>query len=366
MSSRWPAAPIADREIVGRLDLSFNDEFVILSYGLTMTSRAPAKRRTPAKRATAAQPVPASVYRTDRLRLRHLRLLDLVHRLGSLGNAARELGISQPAATILLRELETVFDSTLVDRDRRGCRLTAAGRYALERLAIALSSVERAVDAAKTAAIEPLLRVGCVQVAGVSALPAALARLEEAGTLGRIEIREGRTRDLLASLGDGLLDCVIGWMDESLADALPADSLNIETIGAGRMQVVAAARHPLARERSVAVAELARWRWIVPPRESRTHAAFLRLFLGNGIPVPAVAVECSALHTTLRIVSATRLLAVAPDAAVAHYTTQGMVAALKGAALDLGPNRMSVVTRRDSDTLPAVVRLRATMLSVRD
>ena len=328
-----------------------------------MSSRAPTKRRTPAKRAAAAPPVPASAHRTDRLRLRHLRLLDLVHRLGSLGNAARELGISQPAATILLRELETVFDSTLVDRDRRGCRLTAAGRYALERLAIALSSVERAVDAAKTAAIEPLLRVGCVQVAGVSALPAALARLEKTGTLGRMQIREGRARDLLASLCAGRIDCVIGWMDESLADALPVGQLNIQPLWYGRMQVVASTTHPLARSRAVSVTELARWRWIVPPPESRTHAAFVRLFVGNGVPAPPVTVECSALHTTLHLVSATRLLAVAPDAAVREYAKRRMVAPLKGPALDLGRNHVSVMTRQDSEALPAVLRLREALLA---
>jgi len=328
-----------------------------------MTGSVPAGRRAPAKRAAPARSVPASVYRTDRLRLRHLRLLDLVHRLGSLGAAAREIGISQPAATLLLRELETVFGSTLVERDRRGCRLTPAGRYALERLTIALSSVERAVDAAKAAAIEPLLRVGCVQVAGVSALPAALARLEKAGTLGRMQIIEGRARDLLASLCAGRIDCVIGWMDESLADALPVGQLDIRPLRYGRMQVVASPIHPLARSRAISVTELARWRWIVPPPESRTHAAFVRLFVGNGVPAPPVTVECAALHTTLHLVSATRLLAVAPDAAVREYAKRGMIAPLKGPALDLGRNRVSVMTRRDSEALPAVDRLRKALLT---
>jgi len=331
-----------------------------------MTGSVPAGRRASAKRVAPARSVPASVYRTDRLRLRHLRLLDLVHRLGSLGAAAREIGISQPAATLLLRELETVFGSTLVERDRRGCRLTPAGRYALERLTIALSSVERAVDAAKAAAIEPLLRVGCVQVAGVSALPAALARLEKAGTLGRMQIIEGRARDLLASLCAGRIDCVIGWMDESLADSLPVGQLDIRPLRYGRMQVVASPIHPLARSRAISVTELARWRWIVPPPESRTHAAFVRLFVGNGVPAPPVTVECAALHTTLHLVSATSLLAVAPDAAVREYAKRGMIAPLKGPALDLGRNHVSVMTRRDSAALPAVDRLRKALLASTD
>jgi len=301
---------------------------------------------------------PVSAYRTDRLRLRHLRLLELVRSQGSLGGAARRLGVSQPAATLLLRELETVFDAKLVERDARGGRLTAAGRSALERLTIALSSVERAMEAARTSAIGPLLRLGCVQVAGVSALPAALERLEKVGTLGRMRLREGRAHDLLAALCAGELDCVIGWMDEALAEALPVGELDIEPLWYGTMQVVAAASHLLAKSRAVSVAELARWRWVVPPPGSRTHAAYLRLFLHGGISAPPVTVECSALHTTLRIVSATHLLAVAPDAAVRQYTKLGMVKPLAGPMLKLGRNQVSVVTRHDSEALPAVRLLR--------
>lgn len=325
---------------------------------ITRAHRRPSQVRPPA--ATPGRS--ASSYRFDRLRLRHFRLLELVCSKGSLGSAARELGVSQPAATLLLRELEAVFGAALVDRDHRGARLTAAGRYALERLSIALASVERAAEAARHAELEPILRVGAVQIAGVRALPAALAALERSGTPGRLQLQEGRARDLLALLCAGELDCVIGWMDESLADALPVAQLVIQPLWYGRMQVVASARHPLARERAVDVHELSRWRWIVPQPASRTHAAFQRLFLHNGVPVPPVSVECSALHTTVRLVAATRCLAVAPDTVIAHYAKQGAITALKGASLDLGRNQVSLMTRRDSAGLPAVERFREALL----
>jgi molybdate transport repressor ModE-like protein len=322
-------------------------------------------KATPATRATGRDRAAAAAYRHDRLRLRHLRLLELVDRGGSLGSAARGLGISQPAATLLLRELETVFDATLVERDARGARLTAAGRHALDRLTIALSSVARAIDAARQAAIEPPLRLGCIQVAGVSELPAALARLDAAGTLGRLQLREGRARELFAALCAGELDCVIGWIDESLTEGLPVGELDVAPLRYGRMRVVAARSHPLARSRAVSVAELARWRWIVPPPGSRTHAAYLRLFLHDGIPAPPVTVECPALHSMLRVVSATQLLAVAPDAAAAHYAQLGMVTPLKGPRLRLDRNQVAVVTRRDSAALPAVRLLRQALLAGR-
>jgi LysR family pca operon transcriptional activator len=269
--------------------------------------------------------------------------------------------VSQPAATLLLRELEAAMGAALVERDRRGARLTASGAHALERLTITLASFAHALDAARMPAAPPVLRIGAVQVAGIRALPRALAGLERSGYAGRIRLREGRARDLLAALRAGELDGVIGWIDETLADVAPAGELSMLPLWYGRMEVVAASGHPLAKSRTVVVAALAQWRWIVPPPESRTHAAFLRLFLHNGVPAPPVAVECAALHTMLHIVAATRCLAVAPDAVVAHYARQRLVTRLRGPALDLGQSQVSLVTRRDSDALPAVMRFRAAL-----
>lgn len=296
--------------------------------------------------------------RANRLRLRHLELLDLIGRLGSIGRAAREIGVSQPAATGLVREIEAAFGTALVERDRRGARLTAAGRRAVPRLTVALSSIDRAIATALEPDGEPPLRLGCVQVAGVLTLPDALARLERSGDAGRLQIREGRARDLLAELCAGRLDAVVGWLDETIGEGLPIDELAIESIREGRMQIVASAAHPLARSRSVGLPELARARWIVPPPESRTYAAYRRLFVSNGAVPPPVAVECASLHTTLRIVSATRMLAVAPDDAVAVYERLGMIVALKGRVLDLGRAPLSVFTRRDLPTSSAILALR--------
>lgn len=57
-----------------------------------------------------------------------LRLLLLIDELGSLGSAARELGVSQPAASARLRSLESRYGLTLVSRSTRGSRLTEDGK----------------------------------------------------------------------------------------------------------------------------------------------------------------------------------------------------------------------------------------------
>ncbi|MEU2782132.1 MULTISPECIES: LysR family transcriptional regulator [unclassified Streptomyces] len=56
-----------------------------------------------------------------------MELLLAVARLGSLGEAARELGITQPAASSRIRSMERQLGVALVDRSPRGSRLTDAG-----------------------------------------------------------------------------------------------------------------------------------------------------------------------------------------------------------------------------------------------
>ncbi|MFI1355588.1 LysR family transcriptional regulator [Streptomyces sp. NPDC020898] len=56
-----------------------------------------------------------------------MELLLAVARLGSLGRAAQELGVTQPAASSRIRSMERQLGVALVDRSPRGSRLTDAG-----------------------------------------------------------------------------------------------------------------------------------------------------------------------------------------------------------------------------------------------
>jgi len=87
-------------------------------------SYAGAVTNTPAARATPL-PLPRPPRTPD---LESLRLLVLVAELESLGRAAERLRISQPSASRRLTTLERGLGLVLVDRTRRGSRLTLAGQ----------------------------------------------------------------------------------------------------------------------------------------------------------------------------------------------------------------------------------------------
>jgi DNA-binding transcriptional LysR family regulator len=52
----------------------------------------------------------------DRLRLKHLRLIEALGHARNVGRAAEELGLTQPAATKILQDAERILGVTLFER----------------------------------------------------------------------------------------------------------------------------------------------------------------------------------------------------------------------------------------------------------
>jgi molybdate transport repressor ModE-like protein len=346
--------------IVSNAELRRNYAFLITSSGALMTSHNPSD--PPSWGQALAH---SKIYRIDRLRLRHLRMLEIIHRCGSLGAAARELGVTQPAVTMLLKELEEVFEATLVERDVRGGRLTDSGVAALERLTIALVSIDNAMDVAKTASQRRLLRLGCIQVVGISVIPTVLATMDAAGSMGRIKLVEGTARSLLAALLDGEIDAFIGWVEDSLLATVDVRRLVVTPIRYGVMQIVGAVGHPLANQKNVSLTELKTYSWILPRLQSHTTAAFKHLFLDNGVQPPEPTVESWSLHNTLLIAAASKFLAVAPNDAVEFYSKLGLVKRIDIAPMSLDQTRVSLVTLNENRSLPMIEALFVAVQAIR-
>ncbi|WP_417282712.1 LysR family transcriptional regulator [Comamonas sp.] len=267
---------------------------------------------------------PAHANRVDRLRIRHLRLLDLVARTGSLTATAETLHISQPAVTKMLQELEQAFACTLIERTTRGGQLTTAGERALERLRMALGALDAARDALVVHPEVPLVRIGMLPLVGVHVLPRLIAALEQQGQLPRFWVYENTVNGLLALLARGELDCVIGRLEATQPTPMQ-EQLDIVPLGDEYLAIACAPGHPLAKRRGLTFSALRGQAWILPPRGTHTRDVFEQPFLDQGQLPPTPYIESISFHSNLSMVAASHFLTVAPESAVQHYANMSMV-----------------------------------------
>jgi DNA-binding transcriptional LysR family regulator len=181
-------------------------------------------------------------------------LLLTVARLGSLGRAAAEHGISQPAASARMRQLEGQLGVPLIDRSPRGSTLTPAGAL-VAGWAQAVADAAAALDASVTALRqerESRLRVAASMTVAEYLLPAWLTALRFTGSGAAVALSAVNSADVAEAVLSGAAD--IGFVE---SPDVP-HGLRAAPVGRDKLTVVVAPSHPWARRRSgVPPAELA-------------------------------------------------------------------------------------------------------------
>ncbi|MFQ3558591.1 LysR family transcriptional regulator [Streptomyces gramineus] len=197
-----------------------------------------------------------------------LELLLAVARLGSLGAAAREVGITQPAASSRIRSMERQLGVALVDRSPRGSRLTDAG-------ALVTDWARRVVEAAEAFDVgaqalrdrrDSRLRVAASMTIAEYLLPGWLLALRAQRPGTAVSLLAGNS----AAVAERLLrdEADLGFV-EGLTVPQGLDST---VIAHDRLIVVAAPAHPWARRgRRVVAQELAATPLILRERGSGTR-----------------------------------------------------------------------------------------------
>lgn len=183
-----------------------------------------------------------------------LELLIAVARHGSMGGAARELGISQPAASSRIRSVERQLGVSLFDRSPSGSRLTGAGALVTDWARRIMEAAE-AFDAGAQALRDrrdSRLRVAASMTIAEYLLPGWLIALRTARPDTAVSLLAGNSGAVAARLIGGEAD--LGFV-EGLA--VPA-GLDGTVIGRDRLVVVVAPAHPWSgRRTALTPAELA-------------------------------------------------------------------------------------------------------------
>ncbi|MEU6588976.1 LysR family transcriptional regulator [Streptomyces sp. NPDC046881] len=197
-----------------------------------------------------------------------LELLIAVARLGSLGAAAREVGITQPAASSRIRSMERQLGVALVDRSPRGSRLTDAGALVTDwarRVVEAAAAFDAGARALRDRR-DSRLRVAASMTIAEYLLPGWLLALHAERPDTAVSLLAGNSAKVAELLLAGEAD--VGFV-EGLSVPTGLDST---VIAHDRLIVVTAPGHPWARRRRpVTATELAATPLILRERGSGTR-----------------------------------------------------------------------------------------------
>ncbi|KMS89417.1 MULTISPECIES: LysR family transcriptional regulator [Streptomyces] len=197
-----------------------------------------------------------------------LELLLAVARLGSLGAAAREVGITQPAASSRIRSMERQLGVALVDRSPRGSRLTDAGALVTDwarRVVEAAAAFDAGARALRDRR-DSRLRVAASMTIAEYLLPGWLLALHAERPDTAVSLLAGNSAKVAELLLTGEAD--LGFV-EGLTVPTGLDST---VIARDRLIVVTAPAHPWARRRRpLTAAELAATPLILRERGSGTR-----------------------------------------------------------------------------------------------
>ncbi|MFI9252922.1 LysR family transcriptional regulator [Streptomyces sp. NPDC053069] len=174
-----------------------------------------------------------------------LELLLAVARLGSLGAAAREVGITQPAASSRIRSMERQLGVALVDRSPRGSRLTDAGALVTDwarRVVEAAAAFDAGARALRDRR-DSRLRVAASMTIAEYLLPGWLLALHAERPDTAVSLLAGNSAKVAELLLSG--DADLGFV-EGLTVPTGLDSA---VIAHDRLIVVTAPGHPWARRR---------------------------------------------------------------------------------------------------------------------
>lgn len=308
--------------------------------------------------------MPHSPQHLDRLRLRHLRLLELIQEYRSLRAVAEQLSLTQPAVSQMLKDLEFAFGVTLVDRSVRGVELTRMGRLALQRARSGLAAFHT-LAAELDAGVAPVIRIGTNPAMLFKVIPSALQLAANDDDPVRYAVRTGLETDMTRALWDGETNCYVGRIDWEVVPPEMKNSLRHVHLFETDLVVVCSTEHPLANLSSLTAEDLEQATWALPPEDSKNRLGLASAFRTNGLHEPKIAVEVAAdPNGLISIAREMPVLAVLPRLALAAPAASDQIVALDTSFLRLPPVEIGMLTLVEHEHVVGLQAFRKALVSV--
>jgi DNA-binding transcriptional LysR family regulator len=238
------------------------------------------------------------------LNLGRLRVLSEVVARGSFSGAAEALSYTQSAVSQAIARLEAETGATLVIRDRKGVRPTAAGATLVEHTEAIFAQVELA-----EASLEAVLgvrggrlRVASFPSAGATLMPLAVAAFRLRHPDVSLTLAEGEPEEIAPRLRSGEFDLALLFEFPGVRERAGV-GLRSVTLLEDPMDVALPAQHRLAAKPALTLADLRGEQWVQTSAASPCARHVVRSCLAAGFE-PTVSFESDDYETVQGLVAA--------------------------------------------------------------
>jgi LysR family transcriptional regulator of gallate degradation len=207
----------------------------------------------------------------------------------NMSSVAHEFGISQPAISAALKDLEVGLGVTLFERTARGLVPSGAGEivaFFFKRVLAELRHIGPDL-AASEGMLQGTVHVGALPLGRTQILPQAIAALLGAHPSLHVATFESPYEALAASLRSGDIDFIVG----ALRPADDAKQLQQQPLFEDCISLIARAGHPLARGGPLDFRALRQATWVLSRQGSPSRELLDHFFAAARQPPPEPAVE---------------------------------------------------------------------------
>jgi molybdate transport repressor ModE-like protein len=284
--------------------------------------------------------------------LKQMRMLAAVVRHGSVTAAAQAIGVSAPAVTMQLRQMQDEVGLALIERRQGGMLPTAAGlevAHAVARIEAVLAEC-RATLAGYTGATRGDVSVGVVSTAKYFA-PRALAGFLRMHPRIDLRLTVGNRADIVERLRRHEIDVAITGRPP---DELPMEA---DVIGEHPHVIIAPPEHRLTFQRRLAPQMLASETFLMREPGSGTRGLMERFYAEAGIS-PRIGMQIGSNETIKQAVIAGLGIAFISGHVIDSALTTNSLAILDVAGLPI-VRQWCVAHLRARRLMPAVASIRA-------
>jgi DNA-binding transcriptional LysR family regulator len=235
------------------------------------------------------------------LKLGHLRLISAISDYGQVSAAAESMNISQPAASRMLHEIETILKAPLCERAAKGMVMTRFGEAMARRaraILLEIREANREITELKTG-YGGSVNMGSVTAPAIGLAVPAIQRVRSLYPAIQINCQVETSNVLARDLISSRYDFVIGRIPDELNPRL----FSATPLGVEKACLIVRTGHPLLARPPCGLEELSRYDWVFQPPGAMLSRRLETMFMEKGVPLPDNIVTTPSVLLTMALIA---------------------------------------------------------------